>query len=392
MKTVSYLSILVILLFASCSKSEQSSCSVTIQLRLPEGCPTLPYEEIKVTLSNKDLGTTYTANSSASGFVTFRVEHGFYTASAYYQTFSGMIFSGRIESLSLLAEQGETAPNVELLLSQSSTNALVIKEIYYGGCLGKLGEEYIADQYVTLYNNSEKTIHLDGLCFGVVDPASRLKSPWMQYTDMNRIPVNDVTWQFPGSGKEYPLLPGTETTIATNAVDHTRGEYQHANSIDLSRVDWCFSTNGFDNQMNAGVKPMKLAANLNPSLWKYIFPVFGPTVMVFELQNTTVNAYVNNMENREPRPDNSNPSKRYLMIPKEWVIDCIDCVFNASEVNSKRVPNELDFGAVYLPDGLYKGQSLIRKRTISAEGRLNYQDTNNSTEDFNVSVPTLKNN
>lgn len=44
---------------------------------------------------------------------------------------------------------------------------------------------------------------------------------WVKYTDMKRIPVADMTWQFPGSGKEYPLLPGAETTIATNAVDHT---------------------------------------------------------------------------------------------------------------------------------------------------------------------------
>ena len=79
----------------------------------------------------------------------------------------------------------------------------VIKEIYFGGCKGLNNEEYKDDQYVTLYNNSDQTIYLDGLCLGIVDPGNNLESPWMNYTDMKRIPVNDLTWQFPGSGKEY---------------------------------------------------------------------------------------------------------------------------------------------------------------------------------------------
>ena len=122
----------------------------------------------------------------------------------------------------------------------------------------------------------------------------------VKYTDMKRIPVADMTWQFPGSGKEYPLLPGAETTIATNAVDHTGGEYQHANSVDLSKVDWGFWHVSLSKQNIApGVKPLNLLLNLNSTAWMYSFPVVGPTFMIFGFEGISAEEYINNPLNRE---------------------------------------------------------------------------------------------
>ena len=387
MKKVSYLLLVLILALASCSESEDQSYSVHIQLLPPDGYTALPYEEMKVTLTNKDQGTVYSLHCSSTGQASLDVEPGYYSASVHHQTNAGLIFSGRIESLALLPDQGETPDIIELPLSQAKTNALVIKEIYFGGCKGYY-ENYQADQYITLYNNSDQTIYLDGLCVGVVDPGNNLESPWMAYTEMKRIPVNDLTWQFPGSGKEYPLAPGEETTIATNAVDHTGGEFQHTNSVDLSGVDWGFWDVSLERQnITAGVKPMTLLANLNPLLVMYALPVNGPTFMVFSLQDSP-EEYVLDPENREPRPNASNQEKRYLMVPKEWVIDCIECVKDAN--SPKRVPNELDNGKCYIPGDRYSGRSIIRKKTGTTDGRTVYQDTNNSAEDIEVTTATLK--
>ena len=388
MKKGFYLLLVLIAFFASCSEDESRSSSVHIQLVPPEGYSTLPYEDMEVMLTNKDLGTVYALYCSSSGQVSFNVEPGYYAASVHYQAPSGLVFSGRIESLSLLSDQNETQGTIELPLSQAKTSALVIKEIYFGGCKGLNDKEYQADQYVTLYNNSDQTIYLDGLCVGIVDPGNNLESPWMNYTDMKRIPVNDLTWQFPGKGKEYPLAPGEETTIATNAVDHTGGEFQHANSVDLSGVDWGFWDVSLERQnITAGVKPMTLLANLNPLLVMYSLPVFGPTFMVFSLQDSP-EEYVQNPDNREPRPKAANQDKRYLMVPQEWVIDCIECVKNID--SPKRVPNELDNGKCYIPGERYSGRSIIRKKTGTTGGRIIYQDTNNSAEDMEVTFATLK--
>lgn len=388
MKRGFYLLLVLVFFFSSCSEEGDRPSTVNIQLLPPEGYSTLPYEEMEVTLTNKELGTVYLSHCSSTGLASFSVESGYYAVSVYYQTVSGLAFSGRIESLPLLPDQVGAFGIIELPFSQAKTSALLIKEIYYGGCKDLLGKEYQADQYVTLYNNSDKTIYLDGLCVGVVDPGNNLESPWMQHTDMKRIPVNDLTWQFPGSGKEYPLAPGTETTIATNAVDHTGGEYQHANSVDLSKVDWGFWDANLERQtITVSVKPMTLLANLNPLLVMYAFPVMGPTCIVFSLQESP-EEYVQNPDNREPRPEAANQNKRYLMVPQEWVIDCVECVMDLN--SPKRVPSELDNGKCYIPGDLYSGRAVVRKKTNTVDGRSVYQDTNNSAEDMEVTSPAFK--
>lgn len=391
MRTIYYLLFTIILIFSSCSEEEKNSCFVDIRLLAPEGYSILPYEEMTVVLTNQSQGATYKSKGSSDGVAAFNVECGYYTVAVHYQSVTGVIFSGRIESLALLSGRNETPDIVELQLARSETHALVIKEIYYGGCIGKLGVEYQADQYVTLYNNSDETLYLDGLCVAVVDPASGTESTWIKYTDMTRIPVNDLTWQFPGSGKEYPLAPGTETTIATNAVNHIGGEYQHANSVDLSGIDWGFWDISLNSQnIQPEVNMMRLISNLNPNLTKYAFPVGGPTLMVFGLQGISAEDYVGNPDNREPRPQAANQNKRYLMIPKEWIIDCVECVESINMITRKRIPDELNHTPVYIPEGLYSGKSLVRKKVLGTEERVVYQDTNNASEDFEVSVPLLK--
>lgn len=390
MKTV-YCLFIVLLLLTSCSEEEQSSCSVNIQLQSPEGFPTLPFEGVVVTLANKAQGGTYKSKCSSVGIANFQVECGYYTVSVHYQIASGLIFSGRIESLALLPGQGVNSELVELELSHSETNALVIKEIYYGGCIGKMGENYQADQYVTIHNNSNETVYLDGLCVAVVDPANSIESPWMKYTDMSRIPINDLTWQFPGTGKDYPLASGAETTIATNAVNHTGGEYQHPNSIDLSGVDWGFWDVSLSRQdIQPGVTPMKLIAKLNPNISMYSLPIWEPTFMIFSLQGLSAEEYVTDLNHQEPRPQAANQSKLYLMVPKEWVIDCVECVRSAENITLKRVPDRLNHTPVFIPEGVYCGKSLVRKKRMDTGGESIYQDTNNSFEDFEVAVPLLK--
>ncbi len=70
--------------------------------------------------------------------------------------------------------------------------------------------------------------------------------------------------------------------------------------------------------------------------------------MIFGFEGISAEEYVNNPLNREEnRPGASNKTKFYLMIPKEWVIDCVECVENEANAN-KRVPDELNHGPVYI--------------------------------------------
>lgn len=392
MKGIHYLSLFfLILLLSACSDEENPSCAVDVQVLFPDGYTTLPLDGVTVTLTNRAGGTAYTTLCSAGGVAEFNVEPGEYAASVHHQTATGLVFNGRIESLSLLPDGATSPRRVELALTRAKTHALVIKEIYYGGCKGRASEEYMDDQYITLYNNSDETVYLDGLCLAEVDFSLGLESPWMELNpNMPRIPAGYFTWQFPGNGQDYPLLLGAETTIAFNAVDHTGGEYGHLNSINLSTVDWGIHKEGLINVIAPGVKPMNPLLHVGTSN-KADLSTWGPTVMLFSLPVPDAQAYVKDPANREMEPDFwGNPDELFLMIPREWVIDCVECVFSTEELSMKRVPADLDSDAAYIPGGNYQGKSLIRQKSASTNGRTTYQDTNNSAKDLEVSTPLLK--
>ena len=67
MKKGFYLLLVLVFFLASCSEDGNRSSSVHIQLLPPEGYSTLPYEEMEVTLTNKDQGTVYSLHCSSTG-------------------------------------------------------------------------------------------------------------------------------------------------------------------------------------------------------------------------------------------------------------------------------------------------------------------------------------
>lgn len=385
-------SFLCILFICSCIDKENSNCQVTIQVTLPEGYTVAPEDKIQVQLTNITTGTVYTTLCPATGTALFDVEYGFYNVTAQYKTQSGFrihLFNGLINALSLLPDRQHAT--VFLNLIHTETNPLLIKEIYYAGCKGNNGVNYMKDQYVTLYNNSNETIWLDSLCIGMVAPAGNAVSSWMQQTDMQLIPVHTMAWQFPGTGKQHPLLPGTETTIATNAVDHTGGAYQHTNSVNLAKVDWAFWDQSLSDRhdITPGVTPLCPIWQDNKVVM-YSLALSGPTLILFYIKDMSAETFITNPANCKPEPGKPGSNKQYLMIPREWVLDCVDCIESADKIGNKRVPAELDNGAAFITGGRYPGKSLIRKQEPATDGLIIYQDTNNSGKDLEERVPALK--
>ena len=104
--------------------------------------------------------------------------------------------------------------------------SLVISEVYAPGTPSAEGFSYDFHMFFELYNNSDRTVFLDGLAFGYVHlfdvatptvPCSRTvpfrKDPggvWSHYLH-----------RFPGGGGEYPLPPGTAAVVARDAIDHS---------------------------------------------------------------------------------------------------------------------------------------------------------------------------
>ena len=127
--------------------------------------------------------------------------------------------SGRIVDVGAVgAEQ-----TVDLVPNQPG--ALVISEVYAPSpFVAEL--RYNFHMYFELYNNSDRTVFLDGLTFGksqLIDIATPVAS-CAESARFRKDP--DGIWaeflhRFPGSGGEYPLGPGDAVVVAMDAIDHS---------------------------------------------------------------------------------------------------------------------------------------------------------------------------
>jgi hypothetical protein len=104
------------------------------------------------------------------------------------------------------------------------------------------GSHYVQGGYVELYNNSDTTIYLDGKVIArgydrLYDaiPGECASNAHIRASTMGLYAA--AFEKFPGSGREYPLPPGSTVLVAVDAIDH-RPFTPHG--FDLSRADFEF--------------------------------------------------------------------------------------------------------------------------------------------------------
>lgn len=382
MKVYPIYTILAIFLFSGCLKEEKIDTLVRVRIEMPEEFRDITLEGINVKLFNAASGLTYNAPCSADGIAEFYMEYGFYEGVVQHRQSDGNtihIFNGRLGNI-VVSAASDAADIYRISLTHAEQQKLIIKEIYYSGCKTGDNKNYNKDNYMSIYNNSDETAYLDSICIGFVQPmTSASKTNFLKEdgTLMDLLPVSMMAWQFPGTGKDYPLQPGEEVTIAINAIDHHE---RHPQSVDLSRVNFAFWNVNLSQQEPPapGVVPMT-------QIWKgsgtgYTFVVSGPAFIMFRIEGNA-SEYASDQKNLMQDPV-THRGLWNLMIPKEWVIDGIECVMSAAKAN-KRLTDNVDAGFCYVP-AQYQGMSVHRKVEGVVDGRTVYMDTNNSSEDIEV--------
>lgn len=92
-------------------------------------------------------------------------------------------------------------------------------------------------------------------------------------------------------------------------------------------------------------------------------------------------AYLN--QNLVPKSSATGSSKSYYpKIANRYILDAVETVQDEAHAIYKRFPSDLDAGYSYVTSGSYSGKCIRRKIKEIIDGRVVYQDTNNSTEDF----------
>ncbi|WP_420448553.1 DUF4876 domain-containing protein [Candidatus Palauibacter sp.] len=263
-------------------------------------------------------------------------------------------------------------------LVPNRTGSLVISEIYAPATfVAELS--YNFHMYFEVYNNSDRTVFLDGLTFGkaqfidVEAPHTSCAATAQFRKDPDGV-WGEFLHRFPGSGGEYPLAPGDAAVIALDAIDHSVVDPRFP---DLSNADFeLFGSGDVDNPDVPNLPEIGLQ------------PWFHGHGLLFYVGHSLFIANELNVSTLE-RAVITTPAGdlEHLRIP---VTDLIDVVWTEEDdaLNDRRyvrcdgvVHQDFDqLGGGFLRHGVELTSSVQRVRLPGAAGDL--QDTNVSAVDF----------
>lgn len=416
----------------SCEENMNESYlgAITVTLEAPETYPDMPLSGLQVTILNTTDGVRDTVISDNDGKALFEE----LTAGSYNISVNGTYDNATINGVSngvLVVSQETTEVTVALTAvfqdPMGPYSGLVIKEIFYSGHsmnYDPMGAAMLKDQFIELYNNSERTIYLDGLHiadawtpatadFENAPLVSILEDPTLDHSFL----YANIVIKVPGNGEDYPLEPGESFLIATNAINF-KSEVQAAadeygmgdlvvldHIIDLSTADmetyavqWLQSQGregneyfDFDNPDVPNMENVYLSEINDYFLWE----MSGSAPFIFmpekELGTEDIIIYT-----YQPQNSTTDKEMALMRIPVECVIDGADFVNDMESAKWKRLPDSIDIGFGYIPNDNGSMTNFSQRRKVDSEasakaGRTILQDTNNTTNDFEpVDPPTPK--
>ena len=303
-----------------------------------------------------------------------------------------LYLSGFISGLGLHLGTAPELPDNELIAVSASP--VVFKELYYSGSATPNNGTYRNDTFFSIYNNSSKPQDIGNLYIGMNEFYGGLGEagplwPGEKAGNYTNVYLKSV-WKIVAGGKSFVMQPGQTVVIATMAAPHNRdAAYNPSSPVDLSGADFEAYVNDPENKY-----PDLDAANMEMAFWPDYGYLWRPSVFGqgMVLLSATPEEFASFTEVTLPETfQDKFESEEYwkcLKVPYEYVIDAVDLIQNEMATDTKRFSPVLDAG--FATTGvIYQGLSVRRKKLSMAGGRTRLQDTNNSTEDFEINAKPL---
>ena len=345
-----------------------------------------------------------------------------------YCTTSGIIILPEI--FSSFAE----TDTVKIPVTISNTSALILKEVYNGGCMDNAGSKhYQLDRYVIVYNNSDKEVDASRMCLAMAQITALTATNKyeidadgiIEYEKAGWTPASYAIWWFQ-KGTEVKIAPYSQIVISvTGAVDHT---VTYSNSVDLSHADYCLYDTDVFNKADNYPAP---SANIPTNHYMKTYNFGAETTTAWPMPNASAAPFIlipedgvdiTNWVKVEANFNNraSNKSGNYAMVPISWVLDAVDLWPGEGNTYFHRFPQAVNTGHQVLTNK--KGYSTYRnvdkaateaiaenagklvyqytgavdaeadgdpsgidaEASIAAGAKIVYMDTNNSANDFHM--------
>jgi len=270
---------------------------------------------------------------------------------------------------------------------------LVLKEIFFAGTLTPAGASYNYDTYFVIYNNSDSTIYADGV---LLLESNFLTSGKKELTPdiMSSSFAVDAAYQIPGSGTEHPVASGDSLVICDRAIDHTSA---NTHSFDLSKADfeWYDESSVASSQDvdNPDVPNLNKIYSYTKSVWipsvqgNHAYAIARPSSDFTSSGFLTSNIYNYTYSFVSASLTKTMTGSCYE-VPNSWILDAVD-LCPSTQWQWNVVDASLDMGYAYVGEigsaATNRGKSVIRKiQAVNPDGRVVLQDTNNSSEDFQM--------
>ncbi len=381
-----YIGMAALLMLPACQQFEKASdapdvkaLTAVISANLNLGTDPAP-EQLSVKLINYNENYEINTTMDPSGTLSVgNIIPGIYTITMSSEETHGQYtyyYSGSAVNVSIVADNKP----ISVEISAAKSGALLLKEIFYCGSKTSTGGSYFRDQFYEIYNNSENVQDVKGMCIALLNPSTATANlPTYSIENADKYVYALQIWQIP-TNKSYPVSPGESVIIAQMADNHQKSTLNPASPVNLLSAE-------FETLVNTtSIILDNPAINMTMAFWpsptpQWLTTVFGGAFVIF-IPNEAINPanYIN--------PVGSTSTKVYK-IPIADVIDAVELVGNANQVQLKRVPSVLDAGATTV-GGTYLGVSVARKiKTTLNDGRVIYYDSNNSSNDFEVMNPPV---
>jgi len=440
MRKISLLIIMALLTFASCKRSDIENLkpvSVSLKVSLDGSISdyNFPLTNAEIKFTNLTNGQITEGKTDKDGNINIpslspgnydiqavlTISAATYAAATGTSTESNVVFNGLIKSQNII----NATNSFSISLKTGRIGDWVIKQIYYAGSNTSNGAVF-RDQFVEIYNNSNEVLYADSLYFSQVYGTTTKTSAidlskgyfqsvskqydWTKSIGMSNSKANTdyvyakTLFMVPGTGKQYPVQPGSSIIIAATAINHkspfidtdgkTISVKDPSLTIDLSAANFEIYlgnypginplTSDIDNPAVPNMINLERASNRD-----LILDATGRDAYVIFKTNEVVTSWT-----RYPAPDQTSVNTAtdlYYQIPSKYIFDGVEIQppLAANQI-PKKLEGTIDAGFKFVSKGQYSSQSLIRKTAKTVNGRKILQDTNNSANDFDeLDIPDV---
>ncbi|MDE5735823.1 MAG: DUF4876 domain-containing protein [Bacteroidales bacterium] len=294
----------------------------------------------------------------------------------------------------LAVSGGNYTVELTVFVRNVSDGDFVIAELFLPGTFNEAGKQYNGDQYVRIYNNSDKVLYADGLVFMESAFMTTSKYKVVDPDIMNEAMAINTVAVVPGNGQDHPVQPGESIILCDNAINHKEA---NPNSIDLSKADfeWYFPDSKLDVD-NPEVENLSIYYCYTKTIW--ILNKQGNRAYAIGRlpQGMTADRYIAEYKyDYTYEMDNgtvSKPQSQYKF-PNEWIVDAVNVGAN-NEWQWNVTASKLDMGHTYIGQNNTIaeniGKCVLRKVSHKDGSREVLLDTDNSSVDFTpAATPTL---